>query len=300
MRLRLATLTALTAFLVIAASGFRQLRAVNHVREGDNRQSSEVLYLPNGKALNFLSFGYRNVLSNILWFNSISYFGRHFRSDQNYLWLFHMADLVTTLDPNALFAYEFVSTMLSWETNRPDQAVALLTKAIDHHPDNWRLYYLRGFTFMYFLREQENAQKDFIAASRRPSAPVFVARLASKVLVMQDNPEAAIDFLKGALMTMRDPGARSALEERLKEAYLEVDIKRLTQAVEIYRKQYNHPPDDINELVATGIVSTLPPDPFGGSYYIDVNTGGIRTTSNRKGITESLREKRKEDEQSTQ
>ncbi len=290
-------LIALGVCVSLSASGFTKLEAAKRGLPSPDDQTAEVLYLPNGRALQLISFGYRNVLSNVLWFNSISYFGKHFRTDQNYEWLFHMADLVTTLDPHSIFVYEFISTMLSWEANKPDQAVALLTKAIEDHPGNWRLYYLRGFTFMYFLHESENAARDFRTASQQPMAPVFAARLASKVLVMQNSPETAIEFLKGALATVKDETARAALEERLREAFLEVDLRRLAQAVEIYRRQYNHEPDDINELVASGIVSTLPPDPFGGKYYIEPDSGEVRSTSNRKRLSESLNIPKERDEQ---
>jgi len=292
MRFKILTLFQLIIFLGVGLLGLRELRELRTTDLKDEAQTSEVLYLPNGKALKFISFGYQNVLANVLWFNAISYFGKHYRSDQNYLWLFHMADLVTTLDPKAIFAYEFTSTMLSWEAGKPDQAVALLSKAIDSHPQNWKLWYIRGFTFMYFLHEPENAKKDFLKASELPGAHPLVARLASKVLAMQDSPEVAADFLKGALLTVRDPIARSALEERLKEAYLEIDLKRLGQAVQLFKNKTDRNPTEINELLSSGIVKSLPKDPFGGTYFLDPDTGEIKTTSQRNGLSNSLNTKR--------
>ncbi|NMC63081.1 MAG: hypothetical protein GYA55_07925 [SAR324 cluster bacterium] len=293
MRFKILTLFCLVTFLSLGLFGFKGLSQLKTTDFKDEAQTSEVLYLPNGKALNFISFGYQNVLANILWFNAISYFGKHYRSDQNYLWLYHMADLVTTLDPKSTFAYEFTSTMLSWEAGKPDQAVALLSKAIDSHPKNWKLWYLRGFTFMYFLHEPENAKKDFMAASELPDAHPLVTRLASKVMAMQDSPEAAADFLKGALMTVRDPTARLVLEERLREAYLEIDLKRLGQALQLFKSKMDRNPSDINELLSSGIVKSIPKDPFGGTYFLDPDTGEIKTSSKRNGLSSSLSKKGK-------
>ena len=251
----------------------------------DTEQRAELLYTPNGQSLEFISFGYRNVLSDVLWFNAIGYFGKHFRSDQDYRWLYHMADIVTTLNPRATHVFEFASTMLSWEAGRPDQAVSLLGKAIKLNPDNWLYYYLRGFTNIFFLHKAEEAKEDFVAASRLPDAHPLVARLAAKSIATLTTPEAAIDFLKGTLSTTKDPDARKALEEKLKEAYLQIDLNLLTQALEIFRKSFGREPGELSELIAARIVLRLPLDPFGGQYYLDATTGRVRTTSNHKGIS---------------
>ena len=282
MKTRILLILQLCAFLALTTAGFTKLEGGLQVDVPSEDQSREVLYLPNGQGLAALSLGYRNVLSNILWFNAISYFGKHFRSDQNYEWLYHMSDLVTTLDPNAFYSYDFASTMLSWEAHKPDQAIALLSKAIEQHPARWKFYYLRGFTFIYFLKEADNAQRDFAYAATLPGAPSFLTRLAAKVFLLQDNPEAAIDFLKTALSTTQDPNARAALERRLREAYMDFNIMHLSEAVEAFKKKFNRNPEDISELLASGIVSTLPPDPFGGRYYLDPDTGAINSTSRTK------------------
>ena len=83
--------------------------------------------------------------------------------------------------------------------------------------------------------------------------------------------------------------ARAALEEKLKEAYLEIDLRNLDKAIEIFKNSFNRPPADVNELVAAKIVTSLPPDPFGGTYYIDEASGKVATTSINKGISDFIR-----------
>lgn len=291
------TLIPLAASLILAVSGFTSLQTLRMEAPPDTNQTMESLYLPNGDALEFMSFGYRNVLSNIILFKCVSYFGKHFRADQNYRWLYHMVDLATTLDPNALDAVEFASTMLAWESGRPEEAIALLSKAIDGHKNNWRLYYYRGFTYMYFLHRTDDARSDFEIASKLPDAPPFLARLAAQVMAVQSNPEAAISFLRNMLETVRDPSARQALEDKLKQAYLELSLGKLREAVQIYAAQNKRPPSDIQDLVSGGIIQSLPPDPFGGAYYLDPDTLEVKTTSNRKGISDTIRRKDKDGKQ---
>ena len=37
-------------------------------------EDQEVLYMPKGPGLEILSFGYQNLLADIIWFNTVSYF----------------------------------------------------------------------------------------------------------------------------------------------------------------------------------------------------------------------------------
>ena len=180
-------------------------------------EEREALMLPRGELLHLFSFGYRLVAADILWFNTINYFGKHFRTDKNYRWLFHMCDLVTTLNPRARHVYTFGATMLSWEGSAAAEATRLLTKAIEHFPKDWELYYLRGFTEMYFLQNTSRAHEDFVVAAKLPGAHVVVQRLAAKKLSELSGPAEAARFLEDLIQGTEDPVARAALSARLRE-----------------------------------------------------------------------------------
>lgn len=178
---------------------------------------AEVLYLPNGDALEQISFGYRNILADFLWFRTISYFGAHYRSDKNYQWLYHMCSLVTTLDPSAKHVYSFCSTMLAWESNTIDASNDILTRAINKFPADWMFFYLRGFNYLYFKKDFIKAHEDFLAASRIPGVHPLVAELAAKTTTQLKSPEVAADMLRGLIASTSDPTIRSAFEKKLLE-----------------------------------------------------------------------------------
>ncbi len=223
--------TAVSLLLPALVAGFSldRLRTATPDLADDINQSQEVLYLPNGEALELISFGYKNLLSDILWFNTISYFGKHHKGDKNIRWLFHMCDLVTTLNPQATYVYEFGATMLAWEGEDVVSSTKLLDKAINTYPQNWKFYYLRGFNYMYFDKNEESAKNDFIKASQLPDAPPLVARLAAKKVARLDNPEEALEFLREMILEAKDPVARSALVERYKETLRLVDNNRASK-----------------------------------------------------------------------
>lgn len=177
----------------------------------------EVLYMPNGQALSAISIGYRSSLSHLLWFKTVDYFGRHYASDRNYKWLAHMCDLVTSLSPKTPHVYQFCSNMLSWEANNPKVAIEVLNKATSNLPDDWRFPYLRGVTYMFFLKDAEKASRDFVQAARLPGAHAVVKRLAAKTLATLETPDTALEFLGEMIRQEQDPSARRALEQRRKD-----------------------------------------------------------------------------------
>ena len=52
----------------------------------------------------------------------------------------------------------------------------------------------------------------------------------------------------------------------------------LEDAVALYEKKFNHKPEGIESLVEHGILQGIPPDPYGGMFYLDA-AGKVRTTS---------------------
>ncbi len=266
---------------VVSAFASKQMESSSYALESE---AQEVLYLPSGRGLEAISFGYKNFFSDILWFNTISYFGEHFANDRNYQWLGHMCNLVTDLNPNALHVYRFCSNMLSWESQKPKEAVALLGKAIEAHPKDWEWYYHRGINSLLFLNDSEAAARDFQRASKLPDVPVIVKRLAAKKVLSSD-PETAIELLQSMIQEAEDESERKALEERLKEAVFELVAGRIEQAAKIFYEKNARSAESVQELEQAGIlkVDSLK-DPFGGEYRFNPETQKVESSSGRKRI----------------
>lgn len=250
----------------------------------DPEQTTEALYLPSTAAAEISSLGYRNMLSHILWFNTINYFGKHYRREKNYRWFSHMCDLVTRLNPRLDYVYPFCSTLLSWEGDQPEESIKILNRAIQTFPLDWNFLYLRGFTKIFFLNDQAGGDADFIAAASLPDAHPIVKSLAARSLVSREGPDSAIQFLSNSLRLTKDPSARSALESRLKDAIFAKELSSLQQASRKYQETEGRHPSSLEELVDTGLVSDTITrrhfaDPLGGKYTLDPVTGTISSSS---------------------
>ena len=209
-----------TFALLISLSGMSLTRMreiyVNNTRR-EVSSSKEVLYLPNGYALGLISFGYRNALANTLWFNLINYFGKHYRSDRTYQWLNHMCNLVSDLNPKMQHVYEFCGLMLAWEANLAQQAHDILSKGILNHPNEWRLFYLRGMTSLLFLDNEDGAHKDLVVAGQLPGAHPIIKTLAAKKISILDNSNTAKEFLLRAIDAAESDFEKQILFNRLQE-----------------------------------------------------------------------------------
>jgi hypothetical protein len=178
----------------------------------------EVLYLPAKEALIPLSLKYQNVLGHYFWFSTVNYFGKHYRTDQDYRWLSHRCDLVTELNPKSYQVYQFCFLMLTWEQNAPERGVEILNKAIAVFPEKWELYYYRGFSHMFFLKDEIRARDDLLKAATLPGVhPSVVSLAAKKTFLTTGSTQEAKELLEGMLKGTVDPLTRDAIIDKIKK-----------------------------------------------------------------------------------
>jgi tetratricopeptide (TPR) repeat protein len=285
--LRAFTILGLSAgFLFLCLLSASRLESAHARHSQDEQQLAESLYLPQAGAVAAASFGYKNALAHLLWFKTISYFGKEYRGSKNYRWLSHMCELVVGLSPRSEHVYRFCGTMLAWEGNQPELSIRILDKAVNQFPENWYFLYLRGFTFIYFLQNEERGNADIIAAAQKPGAHPIVMRLAAKKLSASHSPEAAISFLQGAIRMTEDRAARSALQSRLTEAYYELGFELIERAIQKFRASEGILPRSLEELEGKGLIPQELSrehykDPFGGRYQLDPLTGTVTSSSGK-------------------
>lgn len=242
------------------------------------------LYLPEAGSVRLVTGGYDTLAAKLLWFQTVSYFGKQFAAHKDYRWLAHMCELVTKLDPRALHVAQFCGTLLPWVAHEPERGAAILSGVIDANPAEWRPRYLRGFIEWYFLEQLEAARSDIVAASKLPAAPPFLASLASRMIAQEHGTALARQFLEETFNNTSDPAVRAALLQKLELATLTERLELLEDARDAYVAARQSLPPDLDTLVTSGYLRALPAEPFGGTFSIDHATGEIRTSSKRKRL----------------
>lgn len=258
-------------FIALVSWGFQKLA----VYDANNSKSNTLTYLPNESAVELVSLGYKIPVGNFLWFHTINYFGKHYQSDKDYRYLNHMCKLVTKLNPKANDVYEFCSLIVAYETSNYKQGIELLDFAIQHTPDHWRYYYLRGMLYMMFGKDPRKAQYNFAEGAKQPEAPAFLVTMAARQLADYDTPETAIEFLEDAIKNAKDQTQKKALIERRTDVIESINRNYLQKKVDEYKTENKVLPEDLKAFAQD--LST----PDGGVFYLDKATGRVKNSKKK-------------------
>jgi tetratricopeptide (TPR) repeat protein len=271
--------------------------------ELDQRQDRTVVQveglaqLPKGEYLKPALLGYHHLGADILWLRLIQVIGKKRNSADEYEWMYHALDVITTLDPQYAYAYYVGGIILGDLANRPDLSTRLLEKGVSANPDVWNIPFLLGYNYYFLLGDPAKGAEYIMQAARLPDGPSYLPGLATRMAAEAGNPDTALAFLEARLTDTQDPEMREVLAYRMKEVIIERDLLMLESAVEAYRTQHRALPATLTDLVVAGAFPSLPQEPFGGDYRLDPKTGSVsssthperlRTFSNRTQPTYSF------------
>jgi len=181
-------------------------------------QSMEAyMYIPSGDFLKPFTLGFNQFVADYFWIKTIGYFGEHLMSDRNYPWLYHILDLVTSLDPHFIWPYYFGGITLSLETREVEQSNLILKKAIHYHPDNWKFPFFLGFNYWYHTQELTKAAFYLQSAAQKPNAPRYLKTLPARLFSAAGQKEAALYFLFEMKRNTQDSLMKEQIEKRIQE-----------------------------------------------------------------------------------
>jgi tetratricopeptide (TPR) repeat protein len=234
--------------------------------------------LPPAFALKISSFGNKELMATLIFYNTEFYFGEKagFRKETPELKLIYDAlNKATDLDPRNMDCYYFAQGTLSWIKPAIPVLNKLLEKGFKHRPWDWYLPFFIGVNYYFQLKDPVHAAKYMKKAARlNPRSPVL-ATLAARMLYQGNQTQAGIIYLKSLIRETTNPLFRKKFEKRLHalEAiyFLERGIKR-------YEEKFGKSPLEIHDLMRTGIIRKTPVDPYGGMFYIGKD-GRVYTTS---------------------
>jgi tetratricopeptide (TPR) repeat protein len=223
--------------------------------------------------------GYHHLGADILWLRLIQIIGKKQNTADEYEWMYHALDVLTTLDPQYAYAYYAGGVILGDIANRPDLSIRLLEKGADANPEEWNIPFLLGYNYYFLLNDPAKGAEYIMQAARLPDGPSYLPGLATRMAAEAGNPDTALAFLEARLRETSDPEMREVLAKRMKEVIIERDLRILESAVEAYRTQHRAVPATITDLVASGILPVLPQEPFGGDYRLDPKTGSVSSST---------------------
>ena len=205
------------------------------------RLGEKLIYIPSGRFLKTATLGFHVVLADLLWTRAVIYFGDHYYTDKDYRWLYSLLDATTTLDPKNILAYRFGGNLLALEGNDVKMSIELLKKGIRNNPDeDWRLYFLLGFDYFYYMEDYVSAAKYLEKAARMPGHPAYLPRLVARMYAKGEKTDTAIEFLREIQQQSDDENIKAAIAERLNILMAKRHARLLQGIVEEYRRSYDY------------------------------------------------------------
>ena len=248
----------------------------------------DMLYLPSGKFLKAAALGFDEMLADLLWIKALAYFGGHAVTDQDYSWLGHILDIVTTLDPYSQYPYEFGGVILATEIGDVDKSNALLEKGMKNvlksHKRYWYLPFFTAFNYMYYKNDNKTAARYLEIASKFPQSPDYLPLLVSRLYADADSPAIAITFLKEMIHSTQKAELKEKLKLRLKELINKTNMDLLEAANDKFFLNYYRYPETIGEMFEKGFIFYMPEDPRGGQYYISKEDHTIKNTKKAEDL----------------
>jgi hypothetical protein len=176
------------------------------------------------------------------------------------------------LDPHFKQTYYLIQATLPWETQQYDLTIELLNTSKKHRPRDWLPVFFIGFDYFYFLKDNLNGSKYLMEASKKPGASPFLGLLGARLSQKGGQTKAGITFLKAMYENEKNEDIKKQIKQRM-DALEGVLV--LEKAIEKFTLKFDRSPKKLNELIATGILTAMPENPYSDTYFYDHKTGII-------------------------
>lgn len=182
---------------------------------------------------------------------------------------------ITNLDPRFLDPYVLAAMTFPWEAGMIPETCALLEKAVAARGEDYRPYFFLWFIKSYFEKDASAAAHYMKLASTKQGAPQYLATLAARLDLYAGNTISGILFLEEMLEKTSSQATRQFLEKRI-DALKRIAF--LEEKVTLFKQRFGTYPSEIKELISSRILIAIPPDPYGGQFFIRPD-GRVYTTS---------------------
>lgn len=274
-----ATLLSLVPFLLRS-----RLEAATHAHV--TFRSEDVYYVPAPGALSLLSIGYRRALADLIWVESLVYFGEQVARRGQMKYLTRRADAILALDPDFREAYRWIAILVVYNTGAItlsdiEESNRYLERGARRFPRDGEFVYLLAFNYAIempaFVEDAElkkrwrrRAAELFAKAASLPGAPGDAALMAAEMTSRTSGTAVTIARLKSLLSITTEDRVREQLLARLarltSEAEAQAQDADRRELLESWHRDYPYLPPSLFVLVGPNLqraVTARPAEPDG-------------------------------------
>jgi len=222
------------------------------------------------------TFGFRNAMADIVWLQAIQVAGSPKLTLAEYDRLYVLLNVEADLDPKFEIPYLLGGLVLGESPQHGREALRIFERGKAVHPADWRFPFYIGFTQYFTIGNAVAAGEAMAEAAQLPGSPSYLPGLAARMLSEAQEPGVALRLLSSIARQEGDPSRRAVLERRIREVTVERDLQMIEKAVERYRESRGDSPESLSALVRDGFLAKIPPEPNGGTYFLD-RAGNVRS-----------------------
>lgn len=211
--------------------------------------NEDFLYFPKGSNIIFVVSGYNNLIADLLWIRGAVYYGEEKQTHGKFEYLFHIYDIITSLDERFLNAYIFGAFFINYQLKNLKLAIKLIDKGIVRFPDEWVLYFYKGFIY-YISYDFDNAYKNFIIGSKFEKGSERCKNFAFMSLLKEKGVKELLYHWTDVYEKSKSPYIKEIAIDGIKEV--------IKHSIVRFKKEKNKEPLDITELLKEGFIPFIP------------------------------------------
>ncbi|MFH1768620.1 MAG: hypothetical protein ABH858_05635 [Candidatus Omnitrophota bacterium] len=233
-----------------------------------------LFYLPPSKYLKVISGNFKGFVADIFYIKGVLAIATKF--DDRSLWFDWVQSnfrLALELDRGLIQSYFFAGVVIAEDRESIRKGIDFLKMGLDSNPRQWRIPYWIGFNY-YQLGDYLKAIEYYKKASRLPQSPKFLSSVQPMLYYRAGEASLGIIYLESLAATTENSKQAEWINKKLE--WLK-DIVFLEEKLVEFKAEYGRLPDDLDELVETGVIGSIPDDNFGRGYYFDKDSKRIKS-----------------------
>jgi len=261
-------LTILGLFCIAAITIIFSQANYNEIVESRRLRYPAQVFLPPVNLVESFSFGFRNLLADAFWIQSVQYLiiqGIYQKDSLMYQYL----DIVTSLDPRFEYPYLFANLILP-RFGSIDDARLLTERGISAIPSSWQIPFYLGVQYRVVSGDYEQALKYIKIAATKPNKPDFVDTLIAAYTLKSGDQVGARELFEVIYKTSTNEFVKQSAKGWIQQ----IDhINLLQSLVYGYLRLYGVYPQTIEDLVAKKLIGKIPEDIKHLRFVIDQQNG---------------------------
>jgi tetratricopeptide (TPR) repeat protein len=236
---------------------------------------SSIIYLPTGKFLRYVTFGYSGLAADMIYLWAIQYYSDPAIVDR-FQYLDHIFSIINELDPSYVDPYEIGALIAGQEAKDMKTAFKILDRGLEKNPDQWIFPFEAGHMAQMIMKDFNLAGEYFKKTMAIPGSPDFVKRLYANSLYKVADYKSSWETWFEIYNTAPDERVKKIASNHLYQVKAAVDTKSLSQAVANFKERFGLFPADLDELARAGFLTAIPKDLDGKDYVYEPKSGEVK------------------------